>query len=656
MVTTSSLTDSKRCHTVGGDAVAVTKRARLDGCSSHAALRLDLLCDNSLLHVLSFADLVSKVRLTRCTTRGLKERFDPAVSASTADTDPCRSIWWPIAADIAGRDEEVGSFASPLAAIDYHMRLTRVAVTPGAIQRRQFSLMPLSASWKFGGINLRRSDDVSLDETMRELEILYPFGLVPSGIGTGREYVIIDPKTHRLCIGEDILELAVCLEDDWQKKRAASRTYKGSKSLDHTIREYIQPTMKQTLLKSMGHSATNEPLDSDWDNYFGASSPFHAREIARGTMKTLLCSISTGEDGRVFLVRVIYPDSSLESICMELLVYSPPPRSPSVGGVFTLSHTFRLAGTFSGIEFATNHVYLLGEGAGGEEVEKAVYQYPLVETDNQGQIAEFYPESSAVFRAQHPVSAVPLDIKGRLYIGTSAGTIEVWDIERRECLNVITSAMNLMANKFTDMFHLDSSRQDLGYITEQKNDTRGVVFSFWLRDDVDQGFSISATLTYADCFPEICCAGERVFVLAYDGLGNLYLDVYLIQIHRHSDYLIGSVNTSLPDNVTLFHPDSDAKAFRFAQRIDLGQRVTVQQSNVSSAYMSEAVHIDANKRFVTINLHRGLDAGNLLNPSSDHTPKSGPGILVLDLDVKGFGLGAEKEETFRDGVLASTDE
>ena len=73
--------------------------------------------------------------------------------------------------------------------------------------------------------------------------------------------------------------------------------------------------------------------------------------------------------------------------------------------------------------------------------------------------------------------------------------------------------------------------------------------------------------------------------------------------------------------------------------------------------MSEAVHIDANRRFVAVNnLHRGLDAGNILNPSSDHTPKSGPGILMLDLDVKGFGLEAGKEETFRDGALASTDE
>ncbi|EJK48987.1 hypothetical protein THAOC_32176 [Thalassiosira oceanica] len=633
----SSLADSKRCHSPGEDAVAVRKRARF---APHDALRLDLLCDNSLLHVLSFSDLVSKVRLTQCTTRGLKGRFDPAASA--ADEDPCRAIWRQIAEDIAGRDEG-GSFARPLATIDYHMRLMRAAITPGVIKKHQFSLMPLPASWKFSGLNFRRAN-VPFEDSERELEILYPFGLVPSGIGTGGGYVIIDPETHQLSVGENILEMAICLDSDRQKKRAASSTYKGLATLEHTIREYVRPTMKQPLLESMGHSARNERLESDWDDYFGARSPYRDRAIARGPIKTLLSSISTGEDGRVFLVRAIYPGSISETVCMELLVYGHSPRITSNG--FTLSHTFRLAGFFSGAEIARNHVYVIRErGDNAEEgFEKAIYQYPLVEadnSDNQGRIAEFYPECSAVFRTQHPVT-VPLHINGQLYIGTSTGTIEVWDIERRECLDFITSAMNSVANELTDMLYLDSSRKDLGYVTEQKNDMKGAVFSFWLRDDVDQGFSISATLTYVNCFPEICCAGERVFLVTYDDFGNLYLDVYLIQIHRHSDNLIESLDTRLPDNVTLFHPESAAKSFRFAQRIDLDQRVTVQQSNVSGAYMSEVIQIDANRRLLTVNLHRGMDAGNLLNPSTDHTPRSGPGILVIDFDVEGFGLWTGK--------------
>ena len=116
----------------------------------------------------------------------------------------------------------------------------------------------------------------------------------------------------------------------------------------------------------------------------------------------------------------------------------------------------------------------------------------------------------------------------------------------------------------------------------------------------------------------------------------MYLDVYLIHIYRHSDHLVESLDTRLPDNVTLFQSDSAVKAFRFAQRIDLDQRVTVQRSNASGAYKSEVIQIDANRRFLTVNV------GNLSNPSTDHTPKSGPGILVLDFDVKGFGLRTGK--------------
>lgn len=624
--------DSKR-RQPSADERPTKRRGQGRGSSQHVTQRLDRLCDNSLLHVLSFADLKSTVRLTRCTSKVLKERFDPAVDSA----DECRAIWQPILLDMTGRGESVG-FASPLAAIDYHMRLLKMAVTPGAIKQRHYSVMPLSGSWKYSGVNFPRG------ATLDDLEIMYPFDLISPGIG--REYTIIDPKTHRVNIGEDILEHAVCLEESLQKKRAMSDDYKGPETLESTVRQYIEPTIKQTLLESNRHSLRNEVIDNEWDNYFGENSAFKANQIPAQSVRTGT-SMITVQDENILFLRMVFPQNMRGNaggvVCMETLVYSP-----SAAG-FELTHTCQMAGLCVGLDARPpkNDLFAFFDATDDSpDQDRRVFRYPLIETDQQGQISSFYPGHTAVFTAQNPVGAV-LGMEELLYIGTSFGRVEVWDIASSTRLRFVTCSINgaPINSRFNSVYPLSFANTSLGFVAEQKDEATGMVFSFWQPDAVlNQGFNVAALLTYSNCFPVVRCTDERVLILAYDEVGNLFLDVYLIRIHSHAETLIEALDVqSTPRNVNLIQPTGGHKnPLFFAQRIDLNQRVFVQKLDRSSAYTPEFLHFSVNRRFVAVNLHRGLGAGDLFNPSGDWNAMSGPGILLLDLDEDGISLNGKE--------------
>ena len=600
----------------------------------HVTRRLDQLCDNSLLHVLSFVDLVSTVRLTRCTSRVLRERFDPEAVVDTADE--CRAIWQPILLDVTGRGESAG-FASPLAAIDYHMRLLQMAVTPGAIERRHYSVMPLSGSWKYSGINFPHG------ATLDDIEIMYPFDLLSPGIG--REYVLIDPKTHRVNVGEDILEHAVCLEESLQKRKAASSDYEGPKTLESTVRQYIEPTIKQTLLKSHRHSPQNEVIDNEWDNYFGENSAFRENRIPSQSIKTGTSMITVQDENIIFL-RMVFPHTMRGNaggvVCMETLVYSP---SSAAG--FDLTHTCHMAGLCVGLDARPPKKELFAFFDATDDnpnQDSQVFQFPLIETDQHGKVSSFYPRHTAVFTAQNPVGAV-LAMDELLYIGTSFSLVEVWDIASSIRLRLVTCAINgpPINARFSSMYPLSFADSSLGFVTEQKDEARGTVFSFWLPDAAHHGFNVAASLTYSDCFPVVRCTDGRVLILAYDEVGNLYLDVYLIRIHKHADNLIEALDAqSTPFNARLNQPTGGHKnPLFFAQRIDLRQRIFVQKLEGSSAYTSEFLNFSVNRRFVAVNLHRGLGAGNPFSTSGIGNAMSGPGILLLDLDKDGFNTDEE---------------
>ena len=55
---------------------------------------IDQLCDNTLLRILSYADLPSLILFTRCTCKYLRSRFDPKTEASEEISDnQCSKIW-----------------------------------------------------------------------------------------------------------------------------------------------------------------------------------------------------------------------------------------------------------------------------------------------------------------------------------------------------------------------------------------------------------------------------------------------------------------------------------------------------------------------------------------------------------------------------------
>lgn len=112
--------------------------------------------------------------------------------------------------------------------------------------------------------------------------------------------------------------------------------------------------------------------------------------------------------------------------------------------------------------------------------------------------------------------------------------------------------------------------------------------------------------------------------------GHHYLDIYHVFFSKIANGEIHDI--IIPEDVVVrhMHP-SGKKLVQFANRIDIQHHISIEELDVEGLDIPDTIIIDANERFVTISASDGLmdDSGKR---------KSGPGIIVIDLDEHGSSL------------------
>ena len=198
--------------------------------TSTSAHVIDQLCDNTLLRILSYADLRSLLLFTRYTCKYMRSQFEidpPKTEGSSESSDnQCSKIWPQLLKDLhmCPLDESNTCNMDYIDAIEYRLSLHHTLIASDkrakakgkAIARRScvplplrhHYFMPLADGWR-----LQIDDD---DDARDHQPLVDPFALLSGG--TGEEYVMIDPLEHAVQYQASIMKNSICFDKSIQKE------------------------------------------------------------------------------------------------------------------------------------------------------------------------------------------------------------------------------------------------------------------------------------------------------------------------------------------------------------------------------------------------------------------------------------------------------
>lgn len=326
----STMAKSKRINPPR--ALPPAKKQR-EGDPPAAPSAFDSLCDNTLLRILSYSDdLRSLIYLTRCTSKSLRERFDPRRTGGNAldESNRCSKIWEEVFDDLGIIEMASGDSSGYLASINYVMSLYKTLIGedkrskaggkgtkqnhPLPLRQHHFKTLPVG--WRLDSL------------------LPYPFALLSDGFDNG--FVCIDPKTLSLGVYTDVLDNTTCLDKSVQKRL-------GSKSLVEVANEphlcAAQPAQQlMATYTSFPVQYTNNDAGwrdyfttgTLWNGYFGRGTPFDGLEddssLKMGVEEAVVYSfVEPKTDGmrmrNICLERIMVDLEVEHHVCTEFLVW-----------------------------------------------------------------------------------------------------------------------------------------------------------------------------------------------------------------------------------------------------------------------------------------------------------------------------------------------
>ena len=625
-------------------------------------------CDNILLRILSYTDLRALIRLTRCTSASLRRRFNPKNASGSGG-----ALWPAVFGDLLmaplddgprGHLDAIGHRVSLRRTLEARDRRARAA--GGLAARRRCYSLPLRHHW------FRPMDDAwsleGLEEDVDGDMVRSPFALLSGGSMGG--FVCVNPLSCGVEVHGSVLDGAICLDKSAQRAAAAAAPNRRCAFASRTLKDTItdgHPTRSRSRRQVLIDHYYKLPqgdhyVDEKWEDYFGKKSPFadrlHGAHNGKDSNNVIVCGLMlftfevTNKDWslnsrKIGMLRVVKDKRHQDHVCSEFVFWGDDGCASGSHPKYSLEGVCRLplqwhiadvhpAGGCLFALFDTNNGPLMETfypGAGNGS--RAVFRITPSSRDSES----FYSTPDYFLLAEHDVSCLESFAHNLLLVGTVQGTIELWeagcDAPRRLCVyrgavDTILSTSGV-SSEVVGFYHVDSRSLRQGFLTKHGDSKEVIVLWQPPRLDLQTGFEIRsadfrimAVIQYDCIFPQVISVGGRLAVLIYDKFGSLYLDIYQI---FGSMYALPDTDTaSIPKDVdiTHLHPCGEER-IQFVNRINMRHRVPVEYNEEYSAVVADKVHIDMNERFVTIIANDGL-VGN------DGAKRSGPGILVIDLD------------------------
>ena len=689
----SKRTKSKRKNTPQSRSSTAKKQREQNehenGAGNASSSALDQLCDNTLLRIISYADLRSLINITKCTCKSLRNRFDPA---DVSSANQCSKIWPQVFKDLHMCPlDEADKSLDYADAIGYRLSMYQTLIASGRraaakskmlARRSCFSLptkhhyfMPLTDGWR-----LQVDDD-----TREDFPLVDPFALLSGGTGT--EYVYIDPVDYSLELHFNIMEKAICLDKTIQKRIKANPNYAGLSSLADTLKVqsyheydsekdstkilYRNTYPHQVLLTSIYYSVDNGdmPLDNCWDEYFGEGTPFgvgidtnnHSNEGNQHEIDidgAMVASFDTmSEDGihliekNITLMRMIRDKQNENNFCIELILWSGNRGCNGNWKKFMRKSIIRVSAEWQSADICSQGTNLYatfddctripGEShPRPEDAKRAVFHFQL--KDVKG-----YCEPEGFFLVCDDISCILALAKNIVMVGTQNGMVEIWDSTSHEgftphCVHSLCQVQDsfsndvpdLSPNAITCMHEIGASSLKYGFATVQEcrlhgADKDGTVISFWEAIDVctEDQFDVRKTEFRVTTKLKYKCFPE----IAWSGksvsvLGYDKFGSLFLDIY----HLRASKLSSFDADQVNIPKDVDMDFLTGQNQIQFANRINIGHridiDNLDEGLgIPERVVLDQNDRFITVSVNDGMVGGN-------GTQKAGPGFIVIDLD------------------------
>eukprot|EP01082_Thalassiosira_pseudonana_P012592 g11139.t1 g11139 contig5:189929-191815(+) len=624
---------SKRYIKDSPDPKPPAKRKNGDSTSTSSSV-IDLLCDNTMMRVMSFADIPSLFHFTRGTSKALRARFDPQeIADSNHDINICSRLWRDVYDELnmsprLVSDETGGVYSSIVDEIRRRLSLfSKLTAESNKFPLRYSYFRPLEYEWK---LELNESDD---EEEVGITIVDVPFAFTTQ---TGGEHVIISPVDETIELHRDILKNVECRDKSVQKRIMSSgRDLYFSCELImglSNVESYFGP---DTPFATIGDAKWRS--DNDVDSLHIEIVSVHSKpqlvekdkSLAKKTcVVTRLLSVEADETGDDVL------------FCTEAVVWR---ESNGRHDTYYSQYVCRIAMECSDCLVCVNtkKVYVAVEPSEDDGV-GTISRFALIEVVARDTAASYFPAPETQISINSRVSALDLDMTGSLlYVGTAKGMIEVWNTGLGIGIDTSDEPRLIQQLDTRDTFGqgefvirgLRSSLSPLrSFVTEHFSDDLGFGLLLWQTtslnhcgdtDTNEEQFQLVARIGFK-CYPGVFFDGRRLFVLTYDKFGSTYLNLYHVFGSRFEKHNFGMTETEesnrkLHDGkVTNLHPDDECR-IRFLRRVTLRNRTDIDHTSATTVCSSSRQLVLANERFVVVSAHGGMIKSNWVC-------ESGPGF------------------------------